>query len=120
MLRIFIIIATIFLAGCNSHHEHATYNHSHNYTYVDQLTDFERKDLNSVFVMTNGRLQNKVSITDKDGYRSIMAKNVAKHSTGNGARGRNPKSRIKTIGSHSHQNLRRLRQNHFRMHLELL
>ena len=37
-----------------------------------------------------GKLQNRVSITERDGYRYISANNIPEHDTGDGARGRNP------------------------------
>lgn len=69
-------------------HETAGGDHGH----LDDSHQRERLDWNrsSFLVISTGSLENKVSFTERDGFRYIDANNIPDHSTGSGTRGRNP------------------------------
>ena len=91
MCKLLLLFLCFGLIGCTSQEE-LNFTHSHSHIYVDELSEAQRKDLHSLYVMVNGQLQNRVSITERNGFRYVEANNIPVHRTGNGANGRNPHS----------------------------
>ena len=82
-----IICLSLFIYSSQSH-AHDDGQHDHNTVSIKHINTFKP----GIFSLADGRLQNRVSITTKNGYRYIRANNIPNHQTGNGVRGRNPHS----------------------------